>query len=85
MHVRGAFQVIEEPRPTGLLEERLRGTGCIADIQVIVSGVGRERGQPCGRQVWYGTIYRELTVQPVIVAGAPHGKANLFVFRKEIF
>jgi hypothetical protein len=31
MHVRGAFQVIEEPRLTGLLEERLRGTGRIAD------------------------------------------------------
>jgi MrfA Zn-binding domain len=31
MHVRGAFRVIEEPRLTGLLEERLRGSGRIAD------------------------------------------------------
>lgn len=31
MHVRGAFRTIEEPRLTHLLEERLRGSGRIAD------------------------------------------------------
>ena len=31
MHVRGAFHTIEEPRLTRLLEERLRGSGRIAD------------------------------------------------------
>jgi Domain of unknown function (DUF1998) len=31
MHVKGAFRVIEEPRLTRLLEERLSGTGRIAD------------------------------------------------------
>ena len=31
MHVKGAFRVIEEPRLTRLLEERLRGSGRIAD------------------------------------------------------
>ena len=34
MHVRGAFQVIEEPGLTAMVEERLRGTGGISDEDV---------------------------------------------------